>query len=129
MILVVDDIVDVAMGLTRLLQSLGYPAMCVDAGAKALVAIRAHPSHWPLLVVLDVEMPEMSGIDVLTQLRAHRATAGTAVVMHSGSADDQHRESAQRLGIAAWLVKGRDPEVTINTITRSYEELGGVKTR
>ena len=79
-------------------------------GAEALEHVRREP---PGLVVLDVMMPGMSGLDVLAALRADPETAAVPVVMYSALADPAARRTALALGAADYLVKGR----------ASYDEL------
>jgi DNA-binding response OmpR family regulator len=59
----------------------------------------------PVLVVLDLSVPDMSGLEVLKRMRAHPELAGVPVVMLSGSGDDEDIERAYEIGIDAYLVK------------------------
>lgn len=59
----------------------------------------------PVLVVLDLSLPDMSGLDVLRQIRAQPELASVPVVMLSGSGDDADIERAYDIGIDAYLVK------------------------
>jgi putative two-component system response regulator len=62
---------------------------------------------------MDVMMPGMSGLDVLTAVRADPATAGVPVVMYSAVTDPAVRRRAMDLGAVDYLVKSR----------ASYDEL------
>src|SRR5205823_603580 len=75
MILIVDDFPDVGQALCRLLVKSGYPCQHVTSGPDALSAIRAHPREQPILVVLDLMMPQMDGVDCLRAIRADPAIA------------------------------------------------------
>ena len=60
------------------------------------------------VLLLDVSMPRMGGLQALPQLRA--AAPHTRVVMLSSHADDGYRKRALQLGATAYLLKGVDPQ-------------------
>src|SRR5687767_7485597 len=105
MILVVDDHVDTCHAVMRLLRSSGYVAQCSHDGAEALaLAARVNPR----VVILDVMMPGMSGVDVLRAMRADAALAAVPVLMYSASDNPAHAEEAARLGAKGFILKGTD---------------------
>jgi DNA-binding response OmpR family regulator len=59
----------------------------------------------PVLLVLDLSLPDTSGLDVLRWVRARPELEGVPVVMLSGSGDDEDIERAYEIGIDAYLVK------------------------
>jgi CheY-like chemotaxis protein len=59
----------------------------------------------PVLVVLDLSVPDLSGLEVLQRIRARPELAAVPVVMLSGSGDDADIERAYEIGIDAYLVK------------------------
>jgi DNA-binding response OmpR family regulator len=59
----------------------------------------------PVLLVLDLSLPDASGLDVLRWVRARAELEGVPVVMLSGSGDDEDIERAYEIGIDAYLVK------------------------
>jgi DNA-binding response OmpR family regulator len=59
----------------------------------------------PVLVVLDLWVPDLSGLDVLKRIRDRPALVAVPVVMLSGSGDDADIERAYEIGIDAYLVK------------------------
>jgi CheY-like chemotaxis protein len=128
-ILVVDDYRDAAEALCGILSRAGYPCRWVPDGPAALAAIRAHPPEQPLLVVLDDMMPQMSGVEVLREIRADPNIASTVVIFHSAGFDTAHRDEAMTLGAAAWLLKGGSAAGDINRIIEAigqwYERAGG----
>lgn len=66
-ILVVDDEEDILESVGMLVESMGYEAVTVNSGAKALEALRKEQYD---LVLLDILMPKLSGIKTLEQIRA-----------------------------------------------------------
>jgi CheY-like chemotaxis protein len=104
-ILVVDDDAAVRTSVCRLLRSGRYLTRAVVDGAEALSAMRAEP---PALVLLDVSMPGLSGLDVLRAAGGDAALARVPIVMLTANQDSRTREQAERLGARAFLVKGWD---------------------
>lgn len=102
-ILVVDDELLVRDLLVRFLTMRGYRALGVPSGAEALeLAARMKPD----LVLLDLTMPEMSGMEVIRSLQAQSYTGG--IVVLTGS---QHQEDLQEtwdLGVQEVLFKPVD---------------------
>lgn len=65
-VLIVEDDANLASGLTRALKHEGFVVECVGTGASAL---QHAPGFAPDLVVLDLGLPDMDGVDVLKKLR------------------------------------------------------------
>ena len=80
-ILVVDDDQPIVLLMRKLLAEFGFEAVTALSGAEALAAARAHP---PALVLLDKNMPGMSGTEVAHALRADPAFAHTPILVLSG---------------------------------------------
>ena len=101
-ILVVDDDPDVCHLMVRLLTRLGHQASCVTSGRAALEQIE---SDQPNVVLLDVMMPEMSGIDVLRAMRCNDHQRRIPVIMFSALSDASVRNQAMELGANDYWVK------------------------
>ena len=80
-ILVVDDDQPILLLMRKILAEFGFDAVTAMSGAEALQAARAHN---PGLVLLDKNMPGMSGADVAQALRADPAFARTPILILSG---------------------------------------------
>ena len=102
-ILVVDDNHDTCELLARILRRAGHEASCETSPRDALAHLG---SNTPDLVILDVMMPEMTGLEVLKALRKEPRTARVAVVVFTALSDDRTREEARRLGASGYVVKG-----------------------
>jgi CheY-like chemotaxis protein len=103
-VLVVDDYLDTCELLVQLLEGSGYPAICFTSGASALASAAAER---PLMIFLDVMMPDMDGFAVLEALRANPALRDLPVVMYSAIGDPATASRALLLGANAFVVKGR----------------------
>jgi len=80
-ILVVDDDQPIVTLMRKLLAEFGFDAVTAMSGTEALAAARAHP---PALVLLDKNMPGMSGTDVAHAMRADPALERVPILVLSG---------------------------------------------
>ena len=104
-IFVVDDDDQIRGLMRRLLKLAGYAVEGFGAGATALDAIRARP---PDLVLLDLNLPDLSGNDILDQIRENPSTRLLPVVMMTGGGTREDRLRAQRAGVTDFLAKPVD---------------------
>ena len=103
-----DDPVLLRMVQTFLLSSEDpYEVLLANSGPEALRVAR---EEIPDLVLLDLMMPDMDGIEVCVQLRASRSTYLIPVIMLTASALHDHRLEALRTGVDDYLSKPFDPE-------------------
>lgn len=105
-ILVVDDDADIRALLVRYFGDAGHEVRTAPDGRQGLDLVRT----WvPDIVLLDLEMPAMNGLDVLRHIEADHA--GVPVVAFSGHAvAERLGEDARRLGAREFLVKPFDLE-------------------
>jgi DNA-binding response OmpR family regulator len=102
-VLVVDDNHDTCELLARILRRAGHDAACETTPHGAL---RYLTTTTPDLIIADVMMPEMNGLDMLKAIRSNPASAGVTVLVFSALSDDRTREEARRLGANGYVVKG-----------------------
>lgn len=103
MVLIVDDHPDTAILLSKLLARAGVRAEFVTSGLDALGFLSRHV---PRLVILDVMMPDMNGLDVLRAIREDAAYDAVKVMMYTADATYNRWQEALRNGAQAYLVKG-----------------------
>ena len=99
-VLVVDDEPDIVAALTGALAYRGYAVSTAQDGPEALQQVKAARPH---VVLLDINMPGMDGLEVLRHLRAFDPEVG--VIMVSGNGDEATRQTALTLGAADFLRK------------------------
>lgn len=104
LVLIVEEHLDTAQCLERLLRFAGYEAVAAPTGPEAL---RLLTVRVPAAVVLDCPMSDMSGLDVLRAVRRDPRTESVSVVMYTADVSPECREEAMRLGANEFLVKGR----------------------
>ena len=101
-IVIVDDHVDASRPLARLLGHLGHKGVCLDSGEAALTYLR---EETPDLMLLDVMMPGMDGLEVLRHVRGDPKTSDLKVVLYSAVSDPQFKEHAMNKGANDYWVK------------------------
>ena len=106
-ILYLDDDPALVLLLRRLLERQGYRVSAFTSQAAALAAVRATPDGFDL-VVTDYNMPGMSGLEVVRQVRA--INARQAVVIASGFVDDALRSAAAAAGADDVILKASAAE-------------------
>jgi CheY-like chemotaxis protein len=100
-IIIAEDHDDIRYVLTRSLQRAGHEVVAAADGAAALAAIR---EHVPQLVVTDVDMPHMTGLDLCRAIRADDGLKHIPVVLASGSLMPGDERAAE-VGASATLLK------------------------
>jgi two-component system cell cycle response regulator len=103
-VFVADDNPSILLGLDRALSARGYDVRTANSGGAILRLLRDHP-RTPDLVLLDVMMPELSGIDVLRALRRDDRWADVPVVLITATNDGALPVSALRDGAVDFLTK------------------------
>jgi CheY-like chemotaxis protein len=101
-ILIVDDEPQACQILSRLIRHLGHETAYRTGGAEALAYVDETPVD---LLILDVMMPGMDGMEVLRRLRADPKTSQMRVVMFSAVADRNFIDEAIRKGATDYWVK------------------------
>ena len=104
-ILVVDDNVDTARGLVRLLRLLGNELKAAHDGLQAIEAARA---FGPDYVLLDIGLPGMDGYEVATRLKADPCCRDAVIIAISGYGQDEDRRRSRAAGFDHHLVKPVD---------------------
>ena len=72
----------------------------------------------PKLVLLDIKMPKVDGIDVLRRLKEDPATRGIPVVMMTSSNEERDVVDAYRLGVNSYIVKPVQFEAFVETVAK-----------
>jgi CheY-like chemotaxis protein len=102
-ILVVDDDVDAADALASLLQSAGHgDARVAYTGATALALAL---EFVPTVLLLDLDLPDMSGYDVARRLSQHPQLQNLRLIALTASSEHPGRELAREVGIERYLIK------------------------
>jgi two-component system alkaline phosphatase synthesis response regulator PhoP len=112
-VLVVDDEPDLLELLHYNLTKAGYDVACVLSGEEALAHVHASP---PDLIVLDVLLPGLDGLEVCKALRRNATTAGIPIVMLTARSEDADVVTGLELGADDYLTKPFSPRVLLARI-------------
>ena len=112
-VLVVDDEPDLLELVRYNLTKAGYDVTCVLSGEEALARVRAHT---PDLIVLDVLLPGLDGLEVCKALRRNPTTAGIPIVMLTARSEDADVVAGLELGADDYLTKPFSPRVLLARI-------------
>ena len=114
-ILVVDDELDALEVLGFKLREAGFAPLFATDGLKALAAVRAER---PDLVVLDLMLPELDGLEVCKLMRRDPATAGIPVLMLTAKAAEMDRVVGLELGADDYVTKPYSPRELVLRIRK-----------
>ena len=112
-ILVADDDLDIRDLVAFKLEQAGFDVTAVDNGLSALTSARETP---PDLVVLDVMMPGMSGIEVCRELRGDQVTAGLPIILLTARAQEGDVEVGFGAGADDYIVKPFSPRELVKRV-------------
>jgi len=114
--LVVDDDVFILSAMAELLSEEGYD---VHTSSNGFSALRQVTEHKPVVILLDLLLPERSGVDVLAELRGNPATRDVAVVLVTGN--PQFLTEAQIADADGLVVKPFDVDDLVQTVHRAVQ--------
>ncbi|HET9864594.1 MAG TPA: response regulator [Steroidobacteraceae bacterium] len=101
-VLVVDDSLSVRRAIAALLEDQGYE---VTLARDGLEAVKALEIERPDILLTDLEMPNMNGLELTAHVRSRPELAGLTVVMITSRSMDKHRRQALSAGVNAYLNK------------------------
>src|SRR5258706_5957665 len=105
-ILVVEDDPDIAELVERYLSKAGFSTVRATSGSAALEAIALKA---PDLLVLDLMLPHLDGLEICRRVRAHDKTANIPIIMLTARAEESERIVGLELGADDYLAKPFSP--------------------
>jgi two-component system phosphate regulon response regulator PhoB len=115
-ILVVEDEADVLDLLLINLRAAGFAVVTVEDGATVLAKVR---SEAPALIILDLMLPKMSGLEICKVLKSDAATRNIPVIMLTAKAEEVDKIVGLELGADDYVTKPFSPRELILRINRS----------
>ncbi len=106
-ILVVDDFDDTRLLLRTWLKRKGFRVIEAENGKQAVEAAK---TQMPDFIIMDIEMPELDGLEATRQIRAMRELAGVPIVAVSAYGADQYRSQALDAGCDDYVSTPFDPD-------------------
>jgi CheY-like chemotaxis protein len=121
-VLVVDDIPSNRMVARAMLERQGWTVLTASDGREALETLAATSCD---LVLLDISMPGMSGIEVCQNIRANVALAGLPVIAYTAHAQPEDRRNFIASGFDEVLIKPVSSEKLANAVAAVTQNRGG----
>jgi DNA-binding NtrC family response regulator len=116
-ILLIEDNAGQRKTLMDILNAKGYETFAAADGAEGLSFLQSHPVH---LVLTDLGLPDMSGIDILREVKA--GYPDIQLIILTGSATFDSAVDATNLGAFSYLLKPYDIELLLLNIQRANEK-------
>ena len=106
-IVVADDSMTILAMVSSRLTRAGYDVITASRGDEALRLVQ---ENRPRLVLLDVEMPGLDGVEVARRIRADEALAGTFIVLLTSLSEASEVATGMAAGADAYLTKPFSPQ-------------------
>lgn len=106
-VLVIDDSETIRLKVKQVLESAGFEVISAESGAAGMAAFRKHQDV--MLVLLDLNMPGISGLALLEWVRREKRSHTPPVVMMTTATAPALMERAKHAGAAGWVIKPFDP--------------------
>lgn len=114
-IMVVDDVASMCQLIQAALESAGHRVIQARDGEEAQQLAETKKVH---LVVTDVNMPNISGLDLIRILRTMKNYTRTPILVLTNDAKDQNIQKARDLGACGWVVKPFTPDKLVSTVNQ-----------
>ena len=121
-ILLVDDEPDIIEIIRYNLAAEGYKVTTAENGVEAIKAAKKHKPH---LIILDVMMPEMDGIETCTQMRKDPDLANTLITFLTARGEDYSQMAGFDAGADDYITKPIKPKVLISKVKALLRRLKG----
>jgi two-component system chemotaxis response regulator CheY len=115
-ILIVDDSRTVRQQAGTVLTQAGYQVVEAEDGEQGLSTIGAQRDI--ALVICDINMPNMNGIEMLTAVKADASNSALPVIMLTTEGRAELIQQAKRIGAKGWVVKPFKPEQLVAVIRK-----------
>lgn len=116
-VMIVDDALSIR-GLVRMtLENAGYGVVEANHGKDALEKLAIHASAVDL-IILDLYMPEMNGMELIRTLKSDPKRKFIPVVVLTKEDDPEMKRKGQRSGVIAWIVKPFKPNTILNVVQK-----------
>jgi DNA-binding response OmpR family regulator len=121
-VLVADDDDDILLLVTTRLKRDGFDVVAARNGIEALALAQ---EHQPRVAVLDIGMPGLDGLEVLTAIRAIEELNGTRVLLLTAKAQESDVRRGYDSGADGYMKKPFSPSELATRVRELYDEAGG----
>jgi two-component system, chemotaxis family, chemotaxis protein CheY len=114
-IMIVDDVASIRQIVTKVFEDVGYQVTEAARGDEALDLAKLKRVH---LVITDVEMPGMNGLELIKGLRALKSYQTTPILILARDASDGNIRKAETLGASGFIEKPFTPDRLLSVVNQ-----------
>jgi two-component system chemotaxis response regulator CheY len=114
-IMTVDDSRTMRDMVSYTLKEAGYEVLEAEDGQQALTILSTQKAD---VVITDLNMPNMDGIALIKNLRAHAHYKTTPILMLTTEADESKKNAGREAGATGWIVKPFNPEKLLAVVKK-----------
>lgn len=116
-ILLVEDSSTVRQQVGILLSGAGYGTLEADNGRDAVATVAAHKDGLAMIIA-DVNMPVMNGIEMIQSLRDKGLAPGVPILMLTTEGQPELIEKARKAGAKGWIIKPFKPDLLLAAVKK-----------
>lgn len=115
-VIIVDDSRTARQQVINVLSDAGFEVIEAVDGQDGVEKVSSHLDA--NLVICDVNMPKMNGLEMLTTVKANAKTSGMAFLMLTTEAQPELVQQAKRAGAKGWIIKPFKPELLLAAVNK-----------
>jgi chemosensory pili system protein ChpA (sensor histidine kinase/response regulator) len=115
-VLIVDDALSVRTSLMQLVQDAGFRAQAARDGIDAIDTLSSFNAD---VILTDLEMPNMNGIELTTHIRSRDDLKSMPVIMITSRSQEKHRRLAEQAGVNSYITKPYNDNDLLQTIRQA----------
>ncbi|HEY5703578.1 MAG TPA: response regulator [Gammaproteobacteria bacterium] len=113
--LVVDDSLSARRALAQVIKDAGYDVRTAKDGLEAVEIINKKK---PDILLVDLEMPRMNGIELSTHVRTHDELSSIPIIMVTSRSTEKHKEQARSAGVNIYLTKPFSDDILLDHVRK-----------
>lgn len=118
-LLVVDDSASMRRSIRRIIDMCGFPVTRVHEAENGAAALGVLRERWIDVLLTDVNMPVMNGMQLLREMRSDPGLASVPAIVVSSDGSESRRGAAAGLGVIGYLCKPFQPEAVRDALDRA----------
>lgn len=111
--LIVEDSISTRKSLAEFMQDLNYEVYTAKDGVEAIEVMR---KNRPNIVLTDLEMPRMNGLELTSHMRSNEETKHIPVIMITSRTTEKHKQEAEAIGVNEYLSKPYQEDLLIEKV-------------
>jgi chemotaxis protein histidine kinase CheA len=112
-VMIVDDSLSVRKSLSIVMEKAGFDTLLAKDGIEAIDIMK---KNMPSIMLVDMEMPRMNGLELTKYVRAHTETKNIPIFMITSRTTEKHREQAKLVGVDHYFTKPYDDNKLLDLI-------------